>query len=59
MSSPRYSTDYKHSEEAREESAHDVEKVDASIDEKRLIRRIDIRIVPWLALLYLLSFLDR
>jgi len=29
------------------------------IDEKKLIRRIDLRILPWLSLLYLLSFLDR
>lgn len=29
------------------------------INEKALIRRIDYRLVPWLALLYLLSFLDR
>lgn len=29
------------------------------IDTKRLIRKIDYHLVPWLALLYLLSFLDR
>jgi len=28
-------------------------------DEKAIIRRIDYRLVPWLSLLYLLSFLDR
>jgi hypothetical protein len=27
--------------------------------EKRLLRKLDLRLVPWLCLLYLLSFLDR
>ncbi|KAJ9122150.1 hypothetical protein QFC24_004378 [Naganishia onofrii] len=31
----------------------------SSINEKALIRKTDYRIVPWLSLLYLLSFLDR
>ena len=35
-------------------------EVDTSgIDEKQLMRRIDWHVVPWLALLYLLNFLDR
>ncbi|CUA74713.1 putative transporter C1002,16c [Schizosaccharomyces pombe 972h-] [Rhizoctonia solani] len=34
--------------------------VDTSgIDEKRLMRKIDMRLIPWLSLLHLLSFLDR
>ncbi|KAK7694902.1 hypothetical protein QCA50_002090 [Cerrena zonata] len=34
--------------------------VDTSmIDERRLMRKIDLRVVPWLAVLYLLNFLDR
>jgi sugar phosphate permease len=34
--------------------------VDTSqVDERRLLRKIDIRVVPWLALLYFLNFLDR
>lgn len=34
--------------------------VDASgVDERKLIRRVDMRLIPWLSLLYLLSFLDR
>lgn len=34
--------------------------VDVSgIDEKKLLRKIDMRLIPWLSLLYLLSFLDR
>ena len=27
--------------------------------EKRLIRKLDLKLIPWLTLLYLLSFLDR
>lgn len=35
-------------------------EVDTSkIDERKLIRKIDIGIIPWLAVLYLLNFLDR
>ncbi|CCL99558.1 uncharacterized protein FIBRA_01576 [Fibroporia radiculosa] len=35
-------------------------EVDTSgVDERRLLRRIDWHTVPWLALLYLLNFLDR
>ncbi|KAF7799237.1 hypothetical protein EIP86_010469 [Pleurotus ostreatoroseus] len=30
-----------------------------SIDERKLLRKIDWHVVPWLALLYLLNFLDR
>ncbi|BEJ15846.1 hypothetical protein CspHIS471_0504510 [Cutaneotrichosporon sp. HIS471] len=29
------------------------------VDDKRLVRKLDLHLVPWLALLYLLSFLDR
>jgi hypothetical protein len=31
----------------------------SGVDEKKLIRKIDLYLIPWLALLYLLSFLDR
>ena len=31
----------------------------SSIDERKLMRRIDWHVVPWLAVLYLLNFLDR
>ncbi|KAI0689566.1 MFS general substrate transporter [Cytidiella melzeri] len=31
----------------------------SSVDERKLIRRIDWHVVPWLAVLYLLNFLDR
>ena len=34
--------------------------VDVSgVDEAKLIRKIDLRLLPWLSFLYLLSFLDR
>ena len=34
--------------------------VDVSgVDERKLIRKVDLALVPWLSLLYLLSFLDR
>ncbi|KAG6840574.1 hypothetical protein C0991_005763 [Blastosporella zonata] len=34
--------------------------VDVSgVDEKKLLRKIDLALIPWLSLLYLLSFLDR
>lgn len=29
------------------------------IDEKKLLRKVDFRLIPWLSVLYLLSFLDR
>ena len=31
----------------------------SSINERKLMRRIDWHVVPWLAVLYLLNFLDR
>ncbi|KAJ6518934.1 MFS general substrate transporter [Mycena sanguinolenta] len=31
----------------------------AEIDERQIVRKIDLRLVPWFSLLYLLSFLDR
>lgn len=35
-------------------------EVDTSeVDERTLLRKMDVRIVPWLGLLYLLNFLDR
>ena len=34
--------------------------VDVSgVDERRLMRKVDSRTIPWLAFLYLLAFLDR
>ncbi|KAG6911530.1 hypothetical protein DXG01_011832 [Tephrocybe rancida] len=31
----------------------------SSINERRLMRKIDLRVIPWLALLYLFNFMDR
>ncbi|KAF9446901.1 MFS general substrate transporter [Macrolepiota fuliginosa MF-IS2] len=31
----------------------------SGVDERKLLRKIDWRLIPWLSLLYLLSFLDR
>ena len=31
----------------------------SGVDEKKLMRKIDIALIPWLSFLYLLSFLDR
>jgi hypothetical protein len=31
----------------------------SGIDERKLIWKIDLRLIPWLSFLYLLSFLDR
>ncbi|KAI5118011.1 hypothetical protein M0805_008110 [Coniferiporia weirii] len=40
------------------DSASDLDE-SAEIDEKRLLRKIDWALLPWLSVLYLLSFLDR
>ena len=43
-----------------EEDIPVLDKVEeGKIDEKKLIRRIDWALIPWLSFLYLLSFLDR
>jgi hypothetical protein len=31
----------------------------SQVDERKLVRKIDLHLIPWLSLLYLLSFLDR
>ena len=31
----------------------------SSVDERKLLRKVDLYVIPWLALLYLLNFLDR
>lgn len=36
------------------------EDVDVShVDEKKLMKKVDYALIPWLSFLYLLSFLDR
>ena len=37
----------------------DVEFLRGSIDEKKLLRKLDLRLLPAVSILYLLSFLDR
>jgi hypothetical protein len=46
-----------HYEEKHIGSAEELEA--SSINDKAIVRKIDYRLVPWLSLLYLLSFLDR
>ena len=31
----------------------------SKVDERKLMRRVDVHIIPWLTLVYLLNFLDR
>lgn len=31
----------------------------SGVDERKLLRKLDLALVPWLSFLYLLSFLDR
>jgi hypothetical protein len=45
-------------QDASQSSDSDVESY-GHIDEKRLLRKLDIRLLPAVSILYLLSFLDR
>jgi hypothetical protein len=38
---------------------YNVEIDTSGVDEKKLLRKIDLALIPWLSFLYLLSFLDR
>jgi hypothetical protein len=68
-SSPTGDHDSKHSDPARTEVTTPTTKVAATaakqyvvpdgVDEKKLMRKVDFRIIPWLSVLYLISFLDR
>lgn len=50
----------RHSDHPSQDSTNAVGAIDTSgIDEKKLLRKLDWALVPWLSLLYLLSFLDR
>ncbi|KAJ7492005.1 MFS general substrate transporter [Mycena latifolia] len=42
-----------------EQNLYNAEIDTSDIDERKLIRKVDWRLVPWFSLLYLLSFLDR
>jgi hypothetical protein len=44
---------------ASHSSDSDVEVLAGGIDEKKLLRRLDLRLLPAVSILYLLSFLDR
>ncbi|KAA1470213.1 MFS general substrate transporter [Dentipellis sp. KUC8613] len=46
-------------EENRETPLYNPDVDISGVDERKLMRKIDLRLVPWLAILYLLSFLDR
>src|SRR5438552_1007731 len=37
----------------------DMSSAKQMVFEKRLVRKLDLRLIPWLTLLYLISFLDR
>lgn len=45
--------------EAYSSSGSDVEVPSGSINEKALLRKLDLRLLPAVSILYLLSFLDR
>jgi len=40
-------------------SVHATEEIGDGIDEKKLLRKLDLHLLPMLTLLFLLSFLDR
>lgn len=44
---------------ASNSSDSDVEVLSGSINEKSLLRKLDLRLLPAVSILYLLSFLDR
>lgn len=46
------------SEKAIENGSSDSQSIE-EVDPKALLRKMDLRFIPWLSLLYFLSFLDR
>jgi len=48
-----------HETKADSQRSEDSQVAEHTIDEKKLVRKIDLHVIPWLALLYLLNFLDR
>lgn len=46
-------------EKGIENGSKSAESVQLEVDPKALLRRMDLRFIPWLSFLYLLSFLDR
>ena len=59
MSGRRASTKTFGSHEQLEYDDREATYVIDPIAEKRLVRKLDMRLIPWLSLLYLISFLDR
>jgi hypothetical protein len=52
--------DYLHTEDEKFHTHLYNEHIDVSgVDERKLVRKLDMALIPWLSLLYLLSFLDR
>lgn len=52
----------RHSDNAASGAAHPLYNADvdtSGVDERKLIRKLDMALIPWLSFLYLLSFLDR
>jgi hypothetical protein len=47
------------STEAYEKQIFNADVDTSAVDERKLLRKIDIALIPWLSFLYLLSFLDR
>jgi len=45
--------------EKKEQVVGEDEDEGEEVDEKKLLRKIDLALIPWLSFLYLLSFLDR
>ncbi|KAK2731985.1 hypothetical protein FQN57_003046 [Myotisia sp. PD_48] len=60
---------FSHEKSSEDNGSGDIRKIDpefagsdpdfGDIDEKKILRKMDLRLIPMLALLYLLSFLDR
>jgi len=48
-----------HEMKADSQHSENSQVAEHTIDEKKLVRKIDLHVIPWLALLYLLNFLDR
>ncbi|KAI0057442.1 MFS general substrate transporter [Artomyces pyxidatus] len=52
-------SDEKGTEKVVEPVVYNAEVDTSDVNERKLMRKIDMRLIPWLSLLYLLSFLDR
>lgn len=60
MSTPdRKDKDIERREEKEQVIVYNAQVDVSGVDEAKLVRKIDWRLLPWLSLLYLLSFLDR